>query len=92
MVARLIVIPSKRSLRGAGSGRAARKRRVLCDAVIARLARFHIKTEPLPEFLPPGVLRATADQDGYPKEMYLFLRSLGNASRPSGVTSVLLRQ
>jgi len=37
------VIPSKRSLRSEGSGRAARMRRVLCDARIARLARFHIK-------------------------------------------------
>ena len=40
---RLIVILSKRFLRSEGSGRAAAKRRVFGDAIIARLARFLIR-------------------------------------------------
>jgi len=38
-----IVIPNKRSLRREESGRARAKGRVLCDPIIARLARFLIE-------------------------------------------------
>jgi hypothetical protein len=46
------VILSKRCLRGEGSRASRAKRRVLCDAIIARLARFLINPRPTVSFFP----------------------------------------